>query len=994
MEGLSKVFHAGFEAVPLPDGYFDLVISNFPFGNYPVIDHSLADPRLAVPFTIISWPKACSSCAPAGSWPASPPAIPWTRPGPAIRSWLAARATLLGAVRLPETAFKKNAGTEVVTDVLFLQKKEAEEAGAAPAWVQVVQLNKAGRDPEAEAEWSVNGLYREHPDWILGRANDKGSLYGARSYTVQFEGEPGTEGQALEQKLLEILPRNLLTIGEKPTPAESPVDLTRPIPAKHILPIPEGTPVDVRFRLEALRQLYDTARNLLKLEAEGADDGPVEAIRGELNRIYDRFVAGFGPIGSKVNARLLGGNPAFAFLRALEGRSDGWKTEKAPLFSRRTVRPRWQKREVLSAQDALFVVLDTLGRVDLDRIAALLGVPPEQVIRDLRGLVYQQPDGRWLTADQYLSGNIRAKLSQAAAAAELEPAFKENVTALQAAMPEKLKPGQIKARLGSGWVPHEDMEAFVSELIPRAIPEARFIPALGSWSLEVRARYGRFDTYDLRSKWGTSRMTTIDLLECGLNARTPAVYDPDPADPERRVLNRAETLAAQAKLEEIKARFETWLWEAPERAERLAELYNEKFNGFRPPKFDGSYLSLPGLNTEICLYPYQLDAVCRCLHSKTTLLGHNVGLGKTYAAIVAGMEMLRLGLAHKVLVVVPNHLTGQWEAAIQYAYPTANILCAGKGDLSVQNRGAFLSRIATGDWHFVIVPVSSFRLLPVGDELQKEFFEEECDKLRAYLEELKRDKDAGRARKEIEKALKRFEAKLDAMANMKKDARETILFEQLGTDLLIVDEFHCLPYEARVLTDKGLLPIGEIVEKRLHVSVKSVDLATNQVKWMPVTAWLNNPQSAPMVRVEHEKGSFECTANHKVWTEDAAMLKPENSQPNTHLKVCPTCKRRFKPSSRGKRGQMQVHCSRECQKNGQHKMVTKHCLKCGQKFTFQSSGKKNNDKRRFCGNVCAARWRNAQPERIAKMEKYLPRMWAASQASRRGKPCPSATFAC
>ena len=236
---------------------------------------------------------------------------------------------------------------------------------------------------------------------------------------------------------------------------------------------------------------------------------------------------------------------------------------------------------------------------------------------------------------------------------------------------------------------------------------------------------------------------------------------------------------------------------------------------------------------------------------------------------------------------MPNHLTGQWEAALQYAYPTANILCAGKGNLGVQNRGAFLSRIATGDWHFVIVPVSSFRLLPVGDDLQKEFFEEECDKLRAYLEELKRDKDTGRARKEIEKALKHFEAKLDAMANMKKDARETILFEQLGTDLLIVDEFHCLPYEARVLTDKGLLPIGEIVEKRLHVSVKSVDLATNQVKWMPVTAWLNNPQSAPMVRVEHEKGSFECTANHKVWTEECGYVEAGKLTTQHTLKSLP-----------------------------------------------------------------------------------------------------------
>lgn len=778
--GVSKVIHSAFEEASLPDEYFDLIITNVPFMDAPVVDRSV-DKQLRRCVHDYFTVKGLSYLRPGGIQAIITSRFTLDKTEDEVRKWLAARADLLAAVRLPDTSFRANAGTEVVTDVLFFRKRE-EETSVMPDWIETVRKDQGMRE-----WWVYNKVYDLHPDWLIGKPTSKGTMYRDEEYTVSFDGEPGSEGERLRAKLLEILPSNLFAPEVAVSALEPMIEMPAPAPAE-IIPIPDYLPVDQKYRLEGLRQIYNLAKSILSKEANGASETEVDELRSQLNEAYDRYVLGFGPINSKANSSLLKTNPAFPFLRALETRKGDFEVEKAPIFSRSTVRPRWQQRDMVSVSDALYVCLDTAGKVDIERIAMLAKMPVEQAIQELKGMIYRRPDGVWETADKYLSGNILEKLQQAEVAYELEPSFDINVQALRDAMPPALKPGEIKARLGAGWIPANDIKAFIRDLIPYnyAKMDVAYVAALGVWTVECRDKSNLPD-YEMFTKWGTGRMNALEIIEAGLNSRTPLIYD---EVDDKRVLNKVATMAAQAKLEEIKARFETWVWEDSERAERLATIYNERYNVFRRPRFDGSYLSLSGLSTAMEPRKHQLDAVARCLQSSTTLLGHEVGLGKTYASCISAMELIRLGLAHKALVVVPNHLTEQWRDEILKAYPNANVLCAGKDDLSKFKRGEFLSRIATGDWHFIIVPMSSNKLLPVGPEFQKRFIDAELDKLRAYLEELKEDRAPGAAIKEVNKAIKRFEAKLDNLANMRKDSAATITWEQLGIDLLIVDEFH------------------------------------------------------------------------------------------------------------------------------------------------------------------------------------------------------------
>ena len=778
--GKSKVIHSAFEEAALPSEYFDLIITNVPFLNAPVVDRSVGK-QLRRCFHDYFIAKGLTYLRPGGIQAIITSRYTLDKTEDEVRKWLAARADLLAAVRLPDTSFRANAGTEVVTDVLFFRKRE-EETAVVPDWVETV------REDRGMHEWWVyNKIYSLHPDWLIGRPTSQGTQYREEEYTVSYDGEPGSEGDCLSAKLLETLPANLIAPEDVVRAPEPMIEMPAPAPAE-IIPIPDYLPVDQKYRLEGLRQIYNIAKSILSKEANGAPESEVDELRAQLNEAYDRYVLGFGPINSKANSSLLKTNPAFPFLRALEVRKGDFDVEKAPIFSRSTVRPRWQQREVVSASDALYVCLDITGKVDMGRIAALAKMPVEKAIQELRGMVYRRPDGIWETADKYLSGNILEKLQQAEVAYELDPTFENNVQALREAMPPALKPGEIKARLGAGWIPANDIKTFIRDLLPcnYVRMDVAYVASLGTWTVECRDKSNLPD-YEMFTKWGTGRMNALEIIEAGLNSRTPLIYD---EVDDKRVLNKVATMAAQAKLEEIKARFETWVWEDSERAERLAAIYNERYNAFRRPRFDGSYLSLPGLSTAMELRKHQLDGVARCLQSSTTLLGHEVGLGKTLTSSVSVMEMIRLGLAHKALVAVPNHLTEQWRDEILKAYPGANVLCAGKDDLSKFKRGEFLSRIATGDWHFVIVPMSSNKLLPVGLEFQKKFIDAELDKLRAYLEELKEDNAPRTAIKEVNKAIKRYEAKLDNLANMRKDSAATITWEQLGIDALVVDEFH------------------------------------------------------------------------------------------------------------------------------------------------------------------------------------------------------------
>jgi N12 class adenine-specific DNA methylase len=774
----STVYAGGFETAPVQAKQFDLVISNVPFGNYPVVDAEITDKRLKASIHDYFLCKAIEVAAPGGLVAIITSRYTLDKKDSFVRRWVARQADLLAAVRLPENAFKENAGTQVVTDVLFLRKRDVVLADDAPlpAWVDVVETPLENKEGETHS-MPVNAYFAEHPEHALGKACLIRGMYAPNEYSLKAE-EDVVVAKSLAETLQAVLPAGIVhpNLDQENVPLVEPVDT-------HVIPIPEKARPRQRKHLEALRELYDLARDLLESEIDGR--GQAEELRSRLNETYDHYLLYYGALTGKHTLKLLKGNPALPFLRALEVDTGTGMPRKAEIFSHSTVRAQRILPAAPSAKDALLLSLDQFGQIDLDYIYEATELEEEQVLEDLQGLLYKDPVTRqWQPANLYLSGNILEKIGAAKLAAEAAPAFEENVAALRGAMPKPLLPGEIRARLGSGWIPTDVIEAFLEYLLEGIrIETITYVPDLGSW--KIKAYTWSVTDFLLYSEWGTERRSALDLILNSLNAQTPIVYD---KIDEKRVMNKDATIAAQAKLEKIEAAFEVWLWEDPERAERLAQLYNRLYNIYARPRFDGSHLTLPGMNAEITMRPHQLDAIWRILQERSVLLAHEVGLGKTLTTIAAIMELKRLGRVNKAMVVVPNHLTLQWQEEALWAYPLAKILCAGPKDLSKAKRGEFLSRIATGDWDVVIVPQSSFKLLPVGADALNDFLNGEIEKLRAFLYQ---NAEIGRsAEKQIQKAIKRYEAKLVDKASMRKDSRETITWEMLGLDMLLVDEFH------------------------------------------------------------------------------------------------------------------------------------------------------------------------------------------------------------
>ncbi|HEU0293108.1 MAG TPA: N-6 DNA methylase, partial [Anaerolineales bacterium] len=879
IEGKNVVFNDAFENVRLLENQFDLVISNVPFGNYPVVDRNIKESGLKKNIHDYFFVKALSLVKPNGIVALITSRFTLDKKNSSIREYLARRAELLAAVRLPDTAFVANAGTQVVTDIIILRKRsQLLEGQDLPSWVHTYMVDGA-REYQYETEDDTvdrlreNCIYYEHPEWIVGQRSTKRGMYTRDEYTIKYDGEKEI-GEVVAEMLAKALPEDAMLQGhvERSKEIDAVVEIA---PPAHVIEIKPNLPVDHVRRLEGLRSIYDGARRLLDLETKGVTGLLITIQRDTLNKVYDTFVMRYGPITNKLHQRLLENSPALPFLLALENDYSPLtnSAQKALIFTESTVRSAPSTEGIQNCTDALLYCLNQCGTVDIDMIADLARVTVDGALAELGDRVLWTPEGGLALSDVYLSGNIAEKLDKTRALVTIEPKLKVTIDALIKAMPKPLKPGQIKARLGSGWIPARYVAQFIEELLPGITMQVTYIPKLGTWTVTHKRGYMPAEN---SSKYGTKRYTGLELVEAGLNAQTPVVYDTveDEQGNEKRILNQQETIAAQAKLEELKTRFDTWLWSDDARAEHLAQIYNARFNVFVRPHADGSHLTLPGLSKLLIPRPLQKDAVWFSLQRAATLVGDEVGLGKTLTAIIAVMEAIRLGSAHKSLLVVPNHLTEQWRDAFLLAYPNANVLCAGKDDLSKSKRREFMSRIATGKWDAVIVPQSSFKMLPVKPDTLNKFVEEELEELRDFLQRIKAEKEVdNRARKQIEKAIKRFEAKLINKSEMDKDSTDTITWDEMGIDMLVVDEFHCLPYEARVLTDRGLIPIGEIVEKRLPVRVKSVDLSTHQVKWMPVTGWFNNPQSAPMVRIKHEHGTLECTANHKIWTYEEGYVE-------------------------------------------------------------------------------------------------------------------------
>jgi len=789
-EGRNATFNDGFQNIPLIPEQFDLVISNIPFGNYPVIDRTMKDSRLKACIHDYFFARAVALTRPGGVIAFITSRYTLDKKNKTVREWLAQHTDLLGAVRLPDTAFLSNAGTEVVTDILFLQKRYEVRQGDWPSWVdtQEVELDHNGylkNEEDKDGKVRHNLIYCEHPEWMIGHVATKRGMYSAGEYTVKYDGDQPI-GDVITEILENILPEDELLAGYRASHVKDVVAETTPPP--HVIPIPDDTALDHRRRLESLREIYDAARKLLDMEASGGNLLANAKQREALNHTYDSFVSRFGPITNKLNQKIVADSAAHPFLLALELDYQALTNtaKKARIFYDSTVRGVGLPEEIKDCQDAFLFCLNRTGGVDIEWIASLAKVSVEQAESELTGRILWTPEGHWEIAEKYLSGNIVEKLHAARAMVALEPRLKTTIDALTQALPRPLKPNEIKARLGSGWIPTEYIEDFVREVLPGVSPQVTYIPQLGTWKLSLRNKWAI--PAENTTRWGTERKGALELLEMGLNAQTPVVYD---EMDDKRVINKEATIAAQAKLEELKAHFVTWLWKDNERAEHLARLYNERFNVFARPKYDGSHLTFPGLSLDITPRQLQKDAVWFNLQNWSALVGDEVGLGKTLTAILSAMEAIRLGFANKAMFVVPNHLTEQWREQFIAAYPNAKVLCAGKDDLSKQNRLHFMSRIATGGWDAVIVPQSSFKLLPVKPETMNEFIEAELDELRDFLQQLKSSDDYDRrAMKEIQKAIKRFEAKLVDKSDMAKDSTDTITWEQLGIDLLVADEFN------------------------------------------------------------------------------------------------------------------------------------------------------------------------------------------------------------
>jgi N12 class adenine-specific DNA methylase len=800
----AKVFAEGFESANLPSNWFDLVISNVPFGNYKVCDPEVKEHYLRASIHDYFFAKGLRVTKPGGLIAFITSRFTLDKQDNRLRSYLAAHAELLACVRLPNNAFTANAGTQVVTDIIILRKRNEplKDMGERPAWVEA-QDTTVLHESGAPMNVMLNRSYIQDPSLMLGQPIvGAHGMYGRNEFTVKGDGR--NLAASLEEKLRRVLPEALFAAPKPATSvAQENVATNKKPQQEEPDPLEQSVQQELvgmstaragfeQARAATLLEIYTAAKRVIALQMDGAGDDELGEAQRELNRLYDRFRVRYGYINSKQNLNAFRkGNGLLQFLRALE-EPVGWggQYRKAPLFLMRTIRPLREKQNAETAQEALLLCLNERGGVDLDYAAEVCGKTAEQVREELRGLVFRTPSNEWVTRDEYLSGNVRARLKEAEAAAQFDESFNENVEALRAAQPAPLGAGEITARLGAAWIPTEVIDAFARFLVPRYRGRVKYLQPTAQWVVDL-PHADVIDTPEASQQWGTKRVHALDILDDALNLRRTVVYDQ--IDEKTRIVNQTETVAAQAKLQDMKERFQEWVWQDAARERELCRIYNEQFNTTRERAYDGSHLTLPGASNRIELRPHQKDAVWRILQSKTTLVGHCIGAGKTLTAIAASHEMRRLNIARKSMIVVPKHVVTQWAQEAQRLYPGLRMLTTDAKDFTKHTRGETLSRIATCDWDLIIVPHPSFKLLPVSAETANKFINDEIERLRDYISELTDEgsRENKRSIKQLEKTIKRFEAKLKSQnSEIKRDDAQTITFEELGVEALFVDEFH------------------------------------------------------------------------------------------------------------------------------------------------------------------------------------------------------------
>ena len=806
----------GFETVQMPDSFFDVAIGNVPFGDFKVVDRRYDKHHWLIHDYFFG--KALDKVRPGGIVAFITSKGTMDKENSAVRRYLAHRADLIGAIRLPDNTFKQNAGTEVTSDILFLQKRD-HITDLEQDWVQLDTDENGIR---------MNRYFVQHPEMVLGDMVMESTRFGMDSACK------AREGADLSEQLAQVI--QFLQAEIKPYELEEPDEEDRSIPAdptvrnfsytivdgqvyyrENSLMHPMEVSVTAENRIRGMIELRECVRRLIEYQTEGYPDEDIQAEQKKLNSLYDSFTAKYGLISSRGNKLAFSEDSSYCLLCSLEVLDEqGNLKRKADMFSKRTIRPHVAVTSVDTASEALAVSISEKACVDMGYMAELSGKSPEELESELAGVIFrniegpENPDelrGNFLslqafslvTADEYLSGNVRRKLRMAKAFLETAPdsqkeAARRQIEALEAVQPADLGAGEIGVRIGANWVPIDIYQQFMEELLTPGYYARNRIKILRS---EVTGQWAITDKNSDRGNvkvlttYGTKRMTAYHILEQTLNQKDVRVFDyiEDENGNKKAVLNKKETAIAQDRQELIKQKFSEWIWRDIDRRELLCRVYNETFNGVRPREYDGRHIRFEGMNPEISLRPHQINAIAHVLYGGNTLLAHEVGAGKTYEMVAAAMEMKRLGLCTKSLIVVPNHITEQWAAEFLQLYPSANILVATKKDFEKQNRKKFCSRISTGDYDAIIIGHSQFEKIPMSAERQQAILQQQIDDILFGIEQAKSQKAERYTIKQMERTRKSLEAKL-AKLNDQSRKDDVVTFEELGVDRIFIDESH------------------------------------------------------------------------------------------------------------------------------------------------------------------------------------------------------------
>lgn len=793
----STVAVQGYEDTNLPNSFFDVAVGNVPFGDFKVLDKKYDKHKFLIHDYFFA--KTLDKVRPGGVIAFITSKGTLDKENPSVTKYIAQRADLLGAIRLPNNTFKANAGTEVTSDIIFLQKRDS-ITDIEPDWVYL---------GENDDGIKMNQYFIDNPEMILGNMEMISTRFGYDSACI-------SDGEKLEDKLeraisnihAEVKEYELDDIGEEDNSIEA--DLTvrnfsytliddKIYFRENSRMYPQELAMTTENRVKGLIEIRDCVRTLLEYQTEDYPDEDIKREQVKLNQLYDRFTKKYGLINSRGNNSAFSNDSSYYLLCSLEILDEnGNLARKADMFTKRTIKPKTEITSVDNANDALIVSLSEKARVDITFMQKLCNMDMDKMLKDLEGEIFNVPEygepNHWVTADEYLSGNVREKLKIAEHFAETDERFNVNVKYLKEVQPKDLNASEISVRLGSTWIPPEDIKVFIEYLLNPSNYACQNInvhynEATSEWWIEGK----NYDKYNIKATntYGTGRASAYKIIEDSLNLKDTRIYDYYEDENGKRVaeLNKKETAIAQAKQEQIKLAFEEWIWKDPERRERLTKFYNERFNSIRPREYDGSHISFDGMNPEITLRKHQVNAIARILYGGNTLLAHEVGAGKTFEMVAAAMESKRLGLCNKSLFVVPNHIVEQFGQEFLQLYPSANVLVTTKKDFETANRKKFCSRIATGDYDAIIISHSQFEKIPMSVERQVTIIQKQIEDITLGIQDLKNNNGERFSIKQMEKTKKSLEARL-AKLNDTSRKDDVVTFEELGVDRIFVDEAH------------------------------------------------------------------------------------------------------------------------------------------------------------------------------------------------------------